>query len=208
MSGAAHDVDGRLWSSTEACALAGISYRRLDYWIRCGVITPAAATIGTTLCRADTSTPGSGRRRHFTTAQVEMLRACAQHAGGRANVERLAELVAGWADDTAPPRAETAPAGAPTCVRAVIIETGPGRWRAGVRLPNGADAYRECTGRLVDVDAAVDELLEVIADEWPAVATLDDAAIDWWIADVLDDLEVHPAAARPDHGLTYLHHGP
>lgn len=81
--------------------------------------------------------------------------------------------------------------------RAIIHEVGAGRWRCGVRLPNGDIAMRVVGGRLVDVEGAVDEVLAVVADEWPSVAHLDAAAIDWWIADVLDDLEAdtEPAPA-------------
>jgi len=71
-----------------------------------------------------------------------------------------------------------------------IAETAPRVWWCTVRLPNGTSASIERCGRLVDVDDAVDELLEVIGGEWHAVAMLDAAAIRWWIRDVLDDMVV------------------
>lgn len=39
---AVEGVDG-IWTSREVCSIAGITYRQLDYWTRCGYITPSVA---------------------------------------------------------------------------------------------------------------------------------------------------------------------
>lgn len=51
----------QLVSAPDACRLAGISYRQLDYWCRNGVIIPAQ------------DARGSGTRRRFTLEQVRQL---------------------------------------------------------------------------------------------------------------------------------------
>lgn len=50
-------------SSEQVCALTGITYRQLDYWVRKGRI-PGINRAGS----------GSGRSRDFTNAQVELIR--------------------------------------------------------------------------------------------------------------------------------------
>jgi hypothetical protein len=54
-----------LVSSREACAIAGTSYRQLDYWVRNGRITPAVPA------------EGSGSRIKFRLSQVTAIKAVA-----------------------------------------------------------------------------------------------------------------------------------
>lgn len=69
-----------LYSSTEACRLADISYRQLDYWCRIGTVTPAGP-----------ARPGSGARRRWTTQQVHVLAVLAA-VGGHVPISALDEL--------------------------------------------------------------------------------------------------------------------
>lgn len=48
------------YSSAEVCQLAGVTYRQLDYWTRCGLVEPFVQATG------------SGSRRRWS--QVELLR--------------------------------------------------------------------------------------------------------------------------------------
>jgi hypothetical protein len=52
------------YTSTEACRLAGCSYRQLDYWAREGKLGPPKR-------------PGAGKDRSFEDYEVVLLRACA-----------------------------------------------------------------------------------------------------------------------------------
>lgn len=58
-------VMDELLSSTDVCREAGLTYRILDYWIRCGVIQPHRGATG------------SGSRREFTAKQCEHLKVMA-----------------------------------------------------------------------------------------------------------------------------------
>jgi len=62
-----------LLTGREVCALAGITYRQLDYWCRMDVLTP------------EVDAHGSGSRRAFTRPQARALAVCG----------RVAELAAG-----------------------------------------------------------------------------------------------------------------
>lgn len=70
-----------MFSTREACVLAGISYRQADYWARIGLIDPEAPA------------RGSGTRRRWNRHQVLMLAALAQ-TGSRVLPGRLGQLVA------------------------------------------------------------------------------------------------------------------
>jgi hypothetical protein len=50
----------RLYTSSEVCALAGITYRQLDYWDRTGFLLPQVAAAG------------SGTQRLFSRAEVQV----------------------------------------------------------------------------------------------------------------------------------------
>lgn len=52
------EVDDRslLLSTVEVCRRAGVSYRQLDYWIRCGILTPAREARGSGSARRFTAT--------------------------------------------------------------------------------------------------------------------------------------------------------
>lgn len=54
-------VNTRLWTSRQVCAIAGCTYRQLDYWLRTGVVTPSV--------EAD----GSGSRRQFDYACLRLI---------------------------------------------------------------------------------------------------------------------------------------
>lgn len=51
--------DRRSWRGPQVCALAGITYRQLDYWARTSVLTPSIA-----------EARGSGTSRLYSTADV------------------------------------------------------------------------------------------------------------------------------------------
>lgn len=71
----------RMYSSREACELADITYRQLDYWCRIGTMTPAVPA------------QGSGTLRRFTHQQVLVVTVLSL-AGGSVRVSQLTELVA------------------------------------------------------------------------------------------------------------------
>ena len=50
------------FASSEACAAAGVSYRVLDYWVRCGAVAPSVQVAA-----------GSGSRCLWSMADVERL---------------------------------------------------------------------------------------------------------------------------------------
>jgi hypothetical protein len=52
------ETETRTFSATEACRIAGITYRMLDHWIRTGCISIAD------------DAEGSGSRRRFTTEEL------------------------------------------------------------------------------------------------------------------------------------------
>lgn len=52
-------VDGPSWRGPQVCAVAGITYRQLDYWARTGVLVPSIA-----------AARGSGTQRLYSTADV------------------------------------------------------------------------------------------------------------------------------------------
>lgn len=58
MSGVDALLERPVLSSVEVCRRAGVSYRQLDYWIRCGVLTPSY------------SAHGSGTQRRFSEADA------------------------------------------------------------------------------------------------------------------------------------------
>lgn len=72
----------RLYSSTEACKAAGISYRQLDYWARLGLVTPVQAA------------RGSGSQRRFSFGNIVTLAVidafgCGDHDALPAGIEEL-----------------------------------------------------------------------------------------------------------------------
>ena len=69
------------YSSAEACELADISYRQLDYWCRVGTV------------RSAIEARGSGTRRRWTWQQVMVLAVLAR-VGGHARISQLDELAA------------------------------------------------------------------------------------------------------------------
>lgn len=81
------------YSSAQACNLAGISYRQLDYWCRVGTMD------------AHTPATGSGSRRRWTRQQVAVL-AVLGVVAPHARISQLDELAtvlldwdaASWAD--------------------------------------------------------------------------------------------------------------
>ena len=50
--------------SPEACRLTGATYRELDYWTKCGYVSPSATD----------SNPGSGNRRLWAPEDVRRVR--------------------------------------------------------------------------------------------------------------------------------------
>lgn len=74
-------TDRQTFSSAEACALADITYRQLDYWCRIGVTS------------AHVVAKGSGSRRRFTARQVYVLAVLGQ-VGGFVPISQLDELAA------------------------------------------------------------------------------------------------------------------
>jgi predicted site-specific integrase-resolvase len=56
-------VTERAYTSTEVMALTGITYRRLDWWVRAGYIRPSVRSKG-----------GSGYPRLFSAEDVERVR--------------------------------------------------------------------------------------------------------------------------------------
>lgn len=75
------------YSSSEACALADITYRQLDYWCRIGALVPSAA-----------AAKGSGSRRRFTRQDVLVLAVLAL-VGAHLRISMLDEVGAvlrGW----------------------------------------------------------------------------------------------------------------
>ena len=80
----------RTFSSADACALAGINYRQLDYWCRVGTIAPAVPA------------SGSGSKRGWTVQQILVLAVLAR-VGGHIPISQLDELAAlllGWDSTT------------------------------------------------------------------------------------------------------------
>lgn len=57
-----HTAD-RLYTSTEAAELAGVTYRQLDYWTRLGVVAPTLPATG----------PGSGRERRWSWTAIDLI---------------------------------------------------------------------------------------------------------------------------------------
>lgn len=58
---------GTIYSTVEAAAAAGLSYRQLDYWLRAGVLRSSI-----------TAADGSGSRRRFSEADVAAARVARQ----------------------------------------------------------------------------------------------------------------------------------
>jgi DNA-binding transcriptional MerR regulator len=59
------------WTSREVCEHVGVTYRQLDHWTRCGLITPAQPAAG------------QGTRRRWSPADVERVRRIAAAAADR-----------------------------------------------------------------------------------------------------------------------------
>lgn len=85
----------RTFSSADACRLAGINFRQLDYWCRVGTIAPAVPATG------------SGSRRGWSVQQILVLAVLAR-VGGHIPISQLDELAAllldwdstAWGDTT------------------------------------------------------------------------------------------------------------
>jgi DNA-binding transcriptional MerR regulator len=74
------------YSTDQVCALAGITYRTLDYWIRRGIVTPSVA--------AD----GSGSARRFTRAEVDEVCLAATLRALGLELDRVGDLLAAARD--------------------------------------------------------------------------------------------------------------
>lgn len=70
------------YSSAEVCGMVGISYRQLDYWLRCGKL------------HIDNDAEGSGSRRRWTGPDIEALRLCV------AKLHEADSIVASFQDGT------------------------------------------------------------------------------------------------------------
>lgn len=57
--GGTQPVENRSWRGPQVCAVTGVTYRRLDYWARAGVLVPSVAAAA-----------GSGSTRLYSTADV------------------------------------------------------------------------------------------------------------------------------------------
>lgn len=75
-----------MYSTAEVCRLAGVTYRVLDYWCRCGTVRPERAA------------RGSGSARRWTDQQVALVRLCGWLAKAGAERPVLTEVTAQMAD--------------------------------------------------------------------------------------------------------------
>jgi len=126
--------DGRLWSATEAARAAGITYRQLDYWVRCDVIAPPALTdTWGTPHNGSRRHPGSGHHRRFTGRQVAILAACGQLARLCADMAALTSLVAACGPDVALPVTVATDATGTAHVDVVAVEHLGAGWVVDVR---------------------------------------------------------------------------
>ena len=93
----AHDTSDGLYTNGFVRRTAGISYRRLDYWCRAGLLGDDKAT-------------GSGHDRRFTAADVRTAVVLARLTGHMPNVtlERFGPLVRSWCTDPGADPAEHA----------------------------------------------------------------------------------------------------
>lgn len=71
---------GVTYRSIEVCRIAGISYRQLDYWTRCGVLLPPMAA------------NGSGTQRAYSELELNVACVCAQLAKVGAGIAVMAEV--------------------------------------------------------------------------------------------------------------------
>lgn len=75
-------TDEPTMTSNQVARSAGVSYRQIDYWCRCGLID-------------GTTNPGSGGRRAFTAAQVRRVHELAAAARLRSTpIGVLADMIA------------------------------------------------------------------------------------------------------------------
>lgn len=58
-----NDIDERTYSSAEVCRMLDVTYRKLDYWTRLGLIRPSFAEAA-----------GSGSKRRWTTHDLAVVR--------------------------------------------------------------------------------------------------------------------------------------
>ena len=70
-----------VYTSSEVCALAGVTYRQLDYWTRVGIVAPSISAAA-----------GHGSRRAWSAADVAAVAAVGEAARRRAMP--LADLIA------------------------------------------------------------------------------------------------------------------
>jgi len=68
---------GPILRAPQVCDITGVTYRQLDYWVRCGVVEPAVPA------------SGSGSQRGFTLHQVAVLRCLGQLAAAGAGSQQL-----------------------------------------------------------------------------------------------------------------------
>lgn len=67
-------VDDPVFTSCQAAALAGVTYRQLDYYARIDLVTPTHITQQSGVpTRIDGVRPGSGQWRRYTLREVAML---------------------------------------------------------------------------------------------------------------------------------------
>lgn len=84
-----HPVDdARLaFTSSEACSAAGVSYRQLDYWTRCGAIAPSITPAAGCGSRCEWSIDDVAR-----LARIAALRRRAIDAGLEISVATIGEI--------------------------------------------------------------------------------------------------------------------
>ena len=102
------------YSTTEVCALAGCSFRQLDYWCRIGLVRPSIA-----------AGKGSGNRRAFSAHDAAVVRVISVIAGRTLPLNRLGHL-AEFLDDL--PLQQWA-------ATAIILDEFGDVWRSGSDAP-------------------------------------------------------------------------
>jgi DNA-binding transcriptional MerR regulator len=71
----------RLYTSTEACKLAGISYRQLDYWVRRKIVRPAQEA------------KGSGSARRWSPTEIVQLRVMSELRQAGVSLQKVRRAV-------------------------------------------------------------------------------------------------------------------
>lgn len=89
-----------MFTATQAQHLAGVSYRKLDYWVRLGIVIPTDAVDGSNYARSvaqhnGVATPGSGYARRFDINELFVLCVIAALMDLKAGTD-IAGRVADW----------------------------------------------------------------------------------------------------------------